>query len=222
MNDSTRFSADKYSAAQTAEGFRRLFEQSMVRDDFTKGGGDHVLNDGEVRHFSGDYKDAAVLFGVIDRPDGASVLFTKRTETLSSHKGQVALPGGRIDEGDASAESAALRETREEVGIEAEKIHILGSLGDYLSGSGYRIRPIVGIIDPGFQLTINHHEVAEVFEVPLAFLMNAKSYEIGSGFWNDIERFFYRMPDSERCEGHLIWGVTAGIVRMIHDRIYGV
>ncbi|MCP5039121.1 MAG: CoA pyrophosphatase, partial [Rhodobacteraceae bacterium] len=164
--------------------FQHRFETSRTGSGFLDGGGDHILNDGFARHQSAEYKDAAVLFGVIERSNGAHVLFTKRTETLSSHKGQVALPGGRIDESDETPESAALRETHEEVGIGSSEVTILGRLGDYLSGSGYRIKPVVGIIDPGFTLMVNEHEVAEVFEVPLAFLMDRANHHIGSAIWD--------------------------------------
>ncbi len=210
-------SEERYSAA----GFRQQFETSRVGSGFLNGGGDHVLNNGFSRHQSSEYRDAAVLFGVIERIDGAHVLFTKRTETLSSHKGQVALPGGRIDECDQSPESAALRETHEEVGIGPSEVTILGRLGDYLSGSGYRIKPVIGIIDPEFILTVNEHEVAEVFEVPLKFLMDQANHQIGSAVWDNTERYFYKMPFGEGRDAKPIWGVTAGIVRMIHDRIYG-
>jgi 8-oxo-dGTP pyrophosphatase MutT (NUDIX family) len=208
---------DDFSAVE----FRARFETRRSDSAFQKGGGDHVLNQGVSRHHSREYKAAAVLFGIIDRAEGASVLFTRRTETLSSHSGQVALPGGRIDPEDASSESAALRETHEEVGIAPSNIRILGQLGDYYSGSGYRITPVVGIIDPGFVLAINEHEVAEVFEVPLAFLMDRANHQVGSGVWDKKERFFYKMPYGEGRDAKPIWGGTAGIVRLIHDKVYG-
>ena len=209
-----------FGRQRTAE-FRRQFEVSQDNPGFGEGGGDYVLNQSNERKPNGKYKDAAVLFGVIERPGGATVMLTRRTETLSSHKGQVALPGGRIDNDDSSPEAAALRETHEEVGIGPERIEVLGRLGDYLSGSGYRVKPVIGIIDPGFSLAINEHEVAEAFEVPLGFLMDATNHQIGSAIWNDKPRYFYKMPYGEGRNVKPIWGLTAGIIRMIHDRIYG-
>ena len=205
----------------TALQFRQSFERRQLQSGFDLGGGDHVLNPGFASTENMALKDASVLFGIIDREDGASVLFTKRTEHLSSHKGQIALPGGKIDPSDNSAESAALRETHEEVGIEPEFVTVLGRLGEYKSGSGYRVIPVIGIINPAFVLRINEFEVAEAFEVPLSFLMCAANHEVGSAFWNEKERFFYKMPYGEGREAKPIWGVTAGIVRMIYDRVYG-
>lgn len=208
-------------ARSSVAEFRQQFLQRSGAEGFSEGGGDHVLNDGIDRHPSQEFKDAAVLFGVIERPQGAQVLFTRRTETLSSHKGQIALPGGRIDADDPSPQFAALRETHEEVGIDPSYVTVLGSLGEYYSGSGYRVVPVVGIIKPDFQLALNEHEVAEAFEVPLSFLMDKANHQIGSAIWNDKERFFYKMPFGEGRNVKPIWGVTAGIVRMIYDRIYG-
>jgi len=217
-NDLISAGRNEISASQ----FRRSFEERCHRAGFDNAGGDHVLNHGYFRSKDDmPLKDASVLFGIIDRLEGASVLLTKRTETLSSHKGQVALPGGKIDESDHSAESAALREAHEEVGVEPKYVSVVGSLGEYKSGSGYRVVPVIGIIDPAFTLRINQHEVAEAFEVPLSFLMNAANHQIGSAVWNDKERFFYKMPYGEGKNAKPIWGLTAGIIRMIYDRVYG-
>jgi len=205
----------------TASQFRQSFERRQLQSGFDLGGGDHVLNPDYAVTDDTSLKDASVLFGIIDREQGASVLLTKRTETLSSHKGQIALPGGKIDPSDNSAESAALREAHEEVGIEPELVTVLGRLGEYKSGSGYRVTPVIGIIDPAFVLTINEFEVAEAFEVPLGFLMDASNHEVGSAHWNEKERFFYKMPYGEGQKAKPIWGLTAGIIRMIYDRVYG-
>ncbi len=205
----------------TAMQFRQCFEHRQSLTGFDLGGGDHVLNPEYPKTDDETLKAASVLFGIIDREEGASVLLTKRTETLSSHKGQIALPGGKIDKSDHSAESAALREAHEEVGIEPALVTVLGRLGEYKSGSGYRVVPVIGIIDPAFTLRINQHEVAEAFEVPLSFLMDAANHQIGSAFWNEKERFFYKMPYGEGRDAKPIWGLTAGIIRMIYDRVYG-
>ena len=216
-NDMGPLVRDKLTALQ----FRQSFEHRQSLSGFDLGGGDHVLNPGYPETDDGTLKDASVLFGIIDREEGASVLLTKRTETLSSHKGQIALPGGKIDPSDSSAESAALREAHEEVGIEPELVTVLGRLGEYKSGSGYRVIPVIGIIKPAFVLRINEIEVAEAFEVPLGFLMNASNHEVGSAYWNEKERFFYKMSFGDGRDTKPIWGLTAGIIRMIYDRVYG-
>ncbi len=212
---------DEPQAVISAAQFRHRFHQRCDCEGFDQHGGDHILNPDNFSQDQFALRDASVLFGLIDRPDGANVLLTTRTENLSSHRGQIALPGGKIDTSDASPESAALREAHEEVGIEPEYVEVLGRLGDYRSGSGYRVHPVVGIIDPGFVLKINEHEVAEAFEVPLSFLMNPLNHQIGSAMWDDKERFFYKMPYGVGRDVKPIWGLTAGIIRMIYERVYG-
>lgn len=194
---------------------RRAIENaySPEEDDY----GDHVLNpkfgDWIVNR---DLHEAAVLIPVIDRRDAATVLLTQRTEKLRSHSGQVAFPGGRIDAEDGDAETAALRETEEETGIDRGLIEVVGRMPDYITGSGYRINPVLGIVDPGFELQPNPHEVELVFEVPLAFLMDPKNHTRSSRIWNGEERYFYTMPYGDRY----IWGITAGIIRALYERFY--
>lgn len=179
--------------------------------------GDHRFNPGHPRlERSEPLRDAAVLIPVVDRGAQATVLLTKRAETLRSHTGQVAFPGGRIDSGDRSAEFAALRETDEEIGLGREFIEVIGRMPDYVSGSGYRIAPVLSIVRPGFSLTLNSDEVDAAFEVPLAFLMDPANHHRDSRFWNDLEWFFYEMP----YDGQRIWGVTAGIIRTLYERLY--
>jgi 8-oxo-dGTP pyrophosphatase MutT (NUDIX family) len=180
--------------------------------------GDHSLNpdlrDMIVRE---GLRDAAVLIGVVDRGnDEATVLLTQRTERLRSHSGQVAFPGGRVDATDASPEEAALRETFEEIGLLPGAIEVIGRMPDYVTGSGYRIVPVLGIIAAPFELTLNEHEVDAVFEVPLGFLMNAANHNRESRLWKEKQRFYYTMPYGER----FIWGVTAGIIRVLYERLY--
>jgi 8-oxo-dGTP pyrophosphatase MutT (NUDIX family) len=179
--------------------------------------GDHRLNpdlrDLIVRE---GLRDAAVLIPVVDRGAEATVLLTQRTETLRSHSGQVAFPGGRIDPTDASPEDAALRETFEEIGVPASAIEVIGRMPDYVTGSGYRIVPVLGIVTPPFEIAINEHEVDAVFEVPLGFLMTAVNHNRESRIWQGRERFYYTMPYGER----FIWGVTAGIIRTLYERLY--
>lgn len=179
--------------------------------------GDHILNPG-IR-LSGDgirLKDAAVLVPVIDDGDEARVIFTQRTKTLRNHSGQISFPGGGIDAQDRSPEEAALRETEEEIGVSRRFIETVGRMPDYISGTGFRIKPVLAVVKRGFTLTPNPAEVDEVFEVPLSFLMNPANHTRGSRMFQGRERFFYEMPYGERY----IWGITAGIVRSIYERFY--
>ena len=179
--------------------------------------GDHSWNPGLRPLFVHDrLRAAAVLVPVVDRGDEATVILTKRTDNLRSHSGQIAFPGGRVDPTDRSAEHAALRETEEEIGLGAEFIDIVGRLPDYVSGSGYRIVPVLSVVRPDFLLTINRDEVDDAFEVPLRFLMDPQNHRRDSRIWENQERFFYTMPFGERY----IWGVTAGILRTLYERLY--
>jgi 8-oxo-dGTP pyrophosphatase MutT (NUDIX family) len=161
-------------------------------------------------------KDAAVLVPVIDRGPDARVIFTERTATLRKHSGQISFPGGSVDEGDASVEEAALRETEEEIGLARHFVEPVARLPHYMALSGFRITPVLGIVRPGYTLTLNPAEVAASFEVPLSFLMNPDNHGVGSGVWQGAERHYYTMP----YEGRRIWGITAGIVRMLYERLY--
>ena len=161
-------------------------------------------------------KPAAVLIPVIDRAV-PTVLFTIRTQELASHAGQVAFPGGKIDPGDESPVAAALREAGEEVGLAPALIEPLGYLDLYLTFSGFRILPTVARVQPDFKLTLNPREVTETFEVPLDFLMTPENHQRRSREWKGIEREYYAVPFGDRY----IWGITAGIVRNLYDRIYG-
>jgi 8-oxo-dGTP pyrophosphatase MutT (NUDIX family) len=161
-------------------------------------------------------KPAAVLIPVIDRAEPA-VLLTIRTQDLASHAGQVAFPGGKIDPQDQSPVAAAMREAAEEIGLAAALIKPLGYLDLYLTFSGFRILPTVARVRPDFKLTLNPGEVTETFEVPLAFLMTPANHQRRSRDWKGIAREYYAIPFGDRY----IWGITAGIVRNLYDRVYG-
>ena len=180
------------------------------------GAGDHVLN---PDFLTGDiaYRDAAVLIPVIAREPSATVLLTLRTPHLKSHAGQIAFPGGKIDPSDRTPADAALREAEEEVGLPRSAIETIGYGDPYLSRTGYRIFPVVGRVDPGAGLTLNPDEVEDAFEVPLAFLMTPANHRKGRRVLLGAPRSFYEMP----FEGRYIWGVTAGIIRGLYERIYG-
>ncbi|NSZ84574.1 CoA pyrophosphatase [Agrobacterium tumefaciens] len=200
----------------TAADFRRrvLEEGKGVAE---RENGDHLLNPGVVLSGNGiRLKDAAVLVPVIDDGNEARVIFTQRTATLRKHSGQISFPGGGIDAGDRTPEEAALRETEEEIGLSRSFVETVGRLPDYISGTGFRIKPVLSVVRPGFDLTLNPTEVDEVFEVPLSFLMDPANHGRGSRIFQGKERFFYEMPYGERY----IWGITAGIVRTIYERFY--
>jgi 8-oxo-dGTP pyrophosphatase MutT (NUDIX family) len=161
-------------------------------------------------------KPAAVLVPVIDR-DEPTVLLTIRTQDLASHAGQVAFPGGKIEPKDESPVAAAMREAKEEVGLAPALIEPLGYLDLYLTFSGFRILPTVARVRPDFMLKLNPGEVTETFEVPLSFLMTPANHQRRSREWKGIEREYYAIPFGDRY----IWGITAGIVRNLYDRVYG-
>ncbi|MER9260003.1 CoA pyrophosphatase [Mesorhizobium sp. M0619] len=199
----------------TADFRARVAAQAEAHagDDY----GDHRFNPGHPRLTQlKALRDAAVLIPVVDHGRDATVLLTKRAEKLRSHSGQVAFPGGTIDPTDATPEAAALRETFEEIGLGQDRIEIIGRMPDYVAGSGYRIAPVLAVVEPGFTLSLNSDEVDAAFEVPLSFLMDPANHTRDSRMWNDLEWFFYDMPYG----GQRIWGVTAGILRTLYERLY--
>ena len=195
---------------------------------------DHVAEggQGEGRQRAGDFdltpggwtgmaveelRPASVLIGLIEREHGLTVLLTRRADTLRSHTGQVALPGGRQDPGERPVDTA-LREAHEEVGLEPRFVTPVGLSTPYHTGSGYLITPVVGFIRPGFNLTANPGEVADIFETPFGWLMEPANYQEHERQLPTGEtRRFYATTHDEKY----IWGATAGILRALHERLYG-
>ena len=160
-------------------------------------------------------RPAAVLIGVVDHPE-PTVLLTQRSANLADHAGQISFPGGKIDPQDASPLDAALREAWEEIGLAREFIDPIGYLDLYATSFGFRILPTLARVKPGFKLRINEAEVDDAFEVPLAFLMNPANHQLHAKEFRGMERHYYAMPFAERY----IWGATAGILRVLYERIY--
>jgi 8-oxo-dGTP pyrophosphatase MutT (NUDIX family) len=160
-------------------------------------------------------RPAAVLAPIVARPGGLTVLLTQRASHLRAHSGQIAFPGGKIDPGETPRE-AALREAHEEIGLEERFVEPLGWLDPYLTGTGFRIVPLVALIDPSFASTINPLEVDEMFETPFAFLMDPANHRLDQREWQGRMRKFYVMPHEDRY----IWGATAGILRNLYERLF--
>jgi 8-oxo-dGTP pyrophosphatase MutT (NUDIX family) len=200
----------------SAEDFRRRVRERLSPDRGVAVG-DHSFNPEIADVFwTMERRPAAVLVPVIHREPEATLLLTERTSGLRSHAGQIALPGGRIDPEDGGPEQAALREAEEEIGLTREFIETLCLGPDYLTGSGYHVAPVIAIVRPGFRLKLNPAEVADAFEVPLSFLMDPKNHRTGSRVWQGATRVFFEMPYQDRH----IWGITAGILRILYERLY--
>lgn len=162
---------------------------------------------------------AAVLLPLVQR-ESLSVLLTTRAAKLSSHAGQVAFPGGKVDAQDADAVAAALREAQEEIGLQPQYVDVLGTLPLYTTGSNFLVTPVVALVKPGFAITPSPAEVAEVFEVPLAFLMNPSNHRHHTVEWQGQQRQWLSMPYPTQIQGqvreYFIWGATAGILRNLY------
>jgi 8-oxo-dGTP pyrophosphatase MutT (NUDIX family) len=190
----------------TPDGLRARFEQRL------QWAPEPIV---ESRLREGDPRLAAVLMPLVVREAGLTVLLTQRADHLNDHAGQVSFPGGRQEPYDADATATALREAQEEVALDPARVEILGSLPDYLTGTGFRVTPVVGLVHPPFTVEADTLEVAEIFEVPLSFLMDPACHEVRVFRWEGGERRFFAMPyPRAESEGHhFIWGATAGMLR---------
>lgn len=159
---------------------------------------------------------AAVLIGLVQRPEGLSVLLTRRADSLKRHKGQIALPGGRCDEGEGPAWTA-IREAHEEIGLDPAFVDPLGFSDPFHTRTGFWVTPLVALVSPQASLTPSPDEVAEIFETPFSFLMNPGNHQQRTGMLAGEERRFYAIE----YDGRLIWGITAGVLQRLYVRLYG-
>jgi 8-oxo-dGTP pyrophosphatase MutT (NUDIX family) len=160
-------------------------------------------------------RPAAVLVPVVLREE-LTVMLTQRSHDMPSHPGQISFPGGKMEKFDATPVACALREAHEEIGLGAEFVEPLGFLDSYRTGTGFQISPVVGLVRPGFRMVLDAREVLEVFEVPLAFLMQEANHQKHAREWRGRQRSFYAMPYQERY----IWGATAGMLKNMHQRLF--
>jgi 8-oxo-dGTP pyrophosphatase MutT (NUDIX family) len=162
-----------------------------------------------------DLIPASVLFPIVLRDNGPSVLLTQRTDHLRDHPGQVSFPGGRVEPDDASPAHTALREAQEEIGLAAEHVEIVGYLPEYRTGTGFRVTPVVALVRPPFELSPDRQEVADIFEVPLAFLMDPSNHQQHLIHNRGKLRPYFAMPYGD----YFIWGATAGIIVALYQAL---
>lgn len=179
--------------------------------------GDHDGNPGLGPAPDKPLRPAAVLVPLIARPEGLSVLLTQRTAHLHDHAGQVSFPGGRVELDDPDAVAAALRETEEEIGLARKHVEIVGRLDTYQTRTAYEVTPVVGIVTPPFTLVPDAFEVADIFEVPLTYALDARNHERHSRIFQGVERHFWVLPYRDRY----IWGATAGMLVNLYEALTG-
>jgi 8-oxo-dGTP pyrophosphatase MutT (NUDIX family) len=196
-----------------AEPSEAVFDPRSGR---TWGRGDWDLNPELMADFAvmPPPRPAAVLVPVVAREE-LTVLLTLRTDTLPTHAGQIAFPGGKLEAGEKAVD-AALRESEEEISLERAHVDVVGFLDSYRTGTGFMVVPVVAIIRPGFVLRNDTTEVAETFEVPLRFLMDEANHQKHAREWRGRQRFYYAMPYG----GRYIWGATAAIIKNMHERLF--
>lgn len=176
-----------------------------------------AAGDGHLWRRPEEIRPAAVLVPVVRREEGLTVLFTRRTAHLNEHAGQISFPGGRAEPGDASAADTALRETGEEIGLAAARVEVLGELHQYITVTGYRVTPVVGLVSPPLGLRPDDFEVAEVFEAPLRFLLDPDNHQRNRVVYEGRERLYYAVPYRQ----YYIWGATAGMLMNFYSFLTG-
>jgi 8-oxo-dGTP pyrophosphatase MutT (NUDIX family) len=193
----------------TPEGLRTRFEQRLA----------WTPEPAEVRwDENADPRMAAVLVPLVVRDSGLTILLTQRADHLNDHAGQVSFPGGRREPADANAVATALREAREEVALAPDRVEVLGAMDDYVTSTGFCVAPVVGLVHPPFTVQADTLEVADIFEVPLGFLMNPAHHQVRVFRWEGGERRFFAMPYPRGEAGgqYFIWGATAGMLRNLY------
>lgn len=179
---------------------------------------DFDLNPGMRPSGGKPLRQAAVLIPIVSHPQGCTVILTRRSDSLASHTGQIAFPGGRLDPGEGPVE-AALREAWEEIGLSQDRPRPIGLSDSYETGTGFLVTPVVAMVAPPVALTPSEAEVAEVFETPWEFLMNEANHRRESAVWQGAERFYWAMPWDDAGTERYIWGATAGMIRALHARL---
>ena len=185
---------------------RTVFDAAWLRQRFTER--HEMVPVREDGGHAGEFRPAAVLVPVVIRPERLAVLLTRRTDHLHHHPGQISFPGGRVEEADVSPVMTALRETEEEIGLDPERVELLGELPEYFTGTGFRVTPVVGLVHPPFELKLDAFEVAEAFEVPIEHFLDAANHQRHRMEYQGRMREYYAMPYGD----YFIWGATAGIL----------
>lgn len=195
---------------KTMIDLKNIYERlSTINTSFTS---DNDLMDCEAVK-SENLIEAAVLIPIVERNDGLKVILTKRSNNLKQHPGQISFPGGKSEKTDKSLVATALRETKEEIGINNKNVEILGQLSKHVTITGFKITPFIGRIRMGFSTEIQTSEVSEIFEVPLSYLSNPRNFRVESVKWKGKKRFFYSIPYGP----YYIWGATARILKNLAD-----
>jgi 8-oxo-dGTP pyrophosphatase MutT (NUDIX family) len=171
-----------------------------------------ITTDGRLYNLEAPPRPAAVLVPLVVREEGVSVLLTQRTAHLHDHAGQISFPGGRVEEEDPTPVATALRESFEEIGLAPDAVDVVGTLPQYVTATSYLVTPVVGLIEREFSLALDDFEVAEAFEVPLAFLMDPANHERRRFEHGALSRTFYAMPYTA-ARRYFIWGATAAMLR---------